>query len=58
MDHLFERFYRGDKARDRASGGTGLGLSIARKLAEAHGGNLTVANHSEEGVTFTLELPK
>jgi len=56
--HLFERFYRGDKARDRASGGTGLGLSIARKLAEAHGGTLTVENHPDEGVTFSLELPK
>jgi len=58
LGHLFERFYRGDKARDRASGGTGLGLSIARKLAEAHGGMLTVENHPDEGVTFTLELPK
>ncbi|MEA3325691.1 MAG: ATP-binding protein [Chloroflexota bacterium] len=56
--HLFERFYRGDKARDRASGGTGLGLAIARKLTEAHGGMLTVENHPDEGVTFTLELPK
>jgi len=58
LGHLFERFYRGDKARDRASGGTGLGLSIARKLAEAHGGTLTVENHPDEGVTFLLELPK
>lgn len=57
LGHLFERFYRGDKARDRASGGTGLGLAIARKLAEAHGGTLTGANHPEGGVVFTLSLP-
>ena len=57
LGHLFERFYRGDKARDRASGGTGLGLSIARKLAEAHGGTLTGENHPEGGVVFTLTLP-
>jgi signal transduction histidine kinase len=57
LGHLFERFYRGDKARDRASGGTGLGLAIARKLAEAHGGTLTGANHPDGGVVFTLSLP-
>jgi len=57
LAHLFERFYRGDRARDRASGGTGLGLAIARKLAEAHGGTLTGENHPEDGVVFTLTLP-
>ena len=57
LAHLFERFYRGDRARDRASGGTGLGLAIARKLAEAHGGTLTGENHPESGVVFTLTLP-
>lgn len=57
LDHLFERFYRGEKARDRASGGTGLGLAIARNLAEAHGGTLTAENHPERGVVFTLTLP-
>jgi len=57
LEHLFERFYRGDKARDRASGGTGLGLAIARKLAEAHGGTLTAENHLNGGVTFKLALP-
>lgn len=57
LAHLFERFYRGDRARDRASGGTGLGLAIARKLAEAHGGTLTGENHPEDGVVFILALP-
>jgi len=57
LQHLFERFYRGDRGRDRAGGGTGLGLSIAKKLAEAHHGSLTGANHPEGGVVFTLTLP-
>ena len=57
MMHLFERFYRADKARDRASGGTGLGLAIARKLAETHGGTLIGENHPEGGVVFKLVLP-
>jgi signal transduction histidine kinase len=57
LAHLFERFYRGDKARDRASGGTGLGLAIARKLAEAHGGALIGENHTGGGVVFKLVLP-
>ena len=55
--HLFERFYREDKARDRASGGTGLGLAIARKLAEAHGGTLAGENRPGWGVVFRLTLP-
>lgn len=57
QDHLFERFYRADKARDRASGGTGLGLAIARQLAEAHGGSLTGSNHPDGGVVFTMTIP-
>jgi two-component system sensor histidine kinase BaeS len=57
LEHLFERFYRGDKARDRASGGTGLGLAIARKLAETHGGTLIGENHPEGGVVFKLVMP-
>ena len=55
--HLFERFYRSEKARDRSTGGTGLGLSIAKKLAEAHGGRLTGQNHPSGGVVFELSLP-
>ncbi len=57
LDRLFERFYRGDRGRDRAGGGTGLGLSIAKKLAETHHGSLTGENHPEGGVVFTLSLP-
>ncbi|HAF47770.1 MAG TPA: hypothetical protein DCL08_00840 [Anaerolineaceae bacterium] len=57
LSRLFERFYRAEKARDRASGGTGLGLAIARQLAEAHGGSLDGSNHPEGGVVFTLTLP-
>ena len=57
LSGAFERFFRADKARDRASGGTGLGLAIARQLAEAHGGQLTAENHPSEGVVFKLVLP-
>ncbi|MDY6845722.1 MAG: ATP-binding protein [Chloroflexota bacterium] len=57
LKHLFERFYRVEKARDRASGGTGLGLAIARQLAEAHGGSLNGSNHPDGGVVFKLTLP-
>jgi signal transduction histidine kinase len=54
---LFERFYRADKSRSRYEGGTGLGLSIARKIAQAHGGDLTATNHPDGGAVFTLKLP-
>lgn len=54
LPHLFERFFRADKARSRATGGSGLGLTIARQLAEAHGGSLTAANHQDGGAVFTF----
>ena len=55
LPHLFERFYRADKAR--GSMGSGLGLSIGRWIAEAHGGRLTAANAPGRGALFTVTLP-
>ena len=54
---VFERFYRADQSRSREEGGSGLGLSIAHKLAQAHEGSLTAANHPQGGAIFTLRLP-
>lgn len=56
LDRIFERFYRVDVARSRATGGTGLGLSIVRHVAESHGGHVTVDSHLGSGSTFTLRL--
>ena len=55
---VFERFYRTDGARTRASGGAGLGLAIAASLAAAHGGELTVDTQPGRGATFCLRLPQ
>ena len=57
LPHVFERFYRADRSRNRQEGGSGLGLAIARQLAEAHGGSLTAANHPQGGAVFTLVFP-
>jgi two-component system sensor histidine kinase BaeS len=54
---IFERFYRVDKSRTRATGGTGLGLTIAKRLVEAHGGRIDVRSRPGKGTTFTFSLP-
>jgi signal transduction histidine kinase len=55
--HIFERFYRGDEARDRASGGAGLGLAIVRELVEAMGGDISVESTVGRGSNFSFRLP-
>ncbi|MGC4153441.1 MAG: ATP-binding protein [Propionicimonas sp.] len=57
LERIFERFYRVDAGRSRASGGTGLGLSIVKHVAAAHGGDVTAWSRLGQGSTFTLRLP-
>jgi two-component system sensor histidine kinase SenX3 len=57
VDRVFERFYRVDRARSRATGGTGLGLSIVRHVALNHDGSVDVESTLGEGSTFTVALP-
>ena len=57
LQHVFDRFYRADKARTSGAGGFGLGLSIAKEVAEEHGGTITAKSSDEEGTTFTATLP-
>ena len=58
LGQLFERFYRVDKNRSRATGGSGLGLAISRQIVEMHGGELSVESEVGEGSTFRVRLPK
>ena len=57
LDSVFDRFYRAEGSRSRATGGHGLGLAIASEIARAHGGTLSASSRLGEGSTFTVTLP-
>ena len=58
ITHIFDRFYREDKARNRETGGSGLGLSIADVIVKAHNGTIKASHNKPKGTVFTIKLPK
>ena len=57
QDHIFDRFYRGSRSRDRKKDGFGLGLSLAREISRVHGGELSLVQSDSKSTTFRLTLP-
>ena len=57
LPNIFERFYRVDKSRTRATGGSGLGLTIAKRLVEAHGGSISAKSAPKKGSCFSFTIP-
>jgi two-component system sensor histidine kinase ResE len=57
LQHIFERFYRGEKSRNRGTGGAGLGLAIAQGIVRAHEGDIRVESHIGKGTQFTFFIP-
>ncbi len=58
LPYIFQRFYRADESRTRATGGAGIGLTISKAIIEAHGGNIKVKSEVNEGTEFIIEIPK
>jgi two-component system sensor histidine kinase ResE len=58
LPRVFERFYRGEKSRSRATGGSGLGLAIAQGIVRAHGGEMRAESAPGQGTRFIFILPK
>ncbi len=56
LKHIFERFYREDKARSRSKGGTGLGLSIAQTIVKSHGGSIKISHNKPKGIIVTIKI--
>ncbi|MNJ60527.1 Alkaline phosphatase synthesis sensor protein PhoR [compost metagenome] len=58
LPYIFERFYRGDKSRNRKTGGAGIGLAIVKAIVEAHGGSISIKSKPGEGTRFDICFPK